>query len=285
MGKIELQQKIRLNNFYIKLSIWGDAKNPVIGIHGISSNSQVWREIAKAISKHFVFIAPDLRGRGHSDSPGGYNLINHANDIKSILNKLHFKKAIIMGHSLGAYIAIVFASLFPEHTEKVVLLDGGAKLSPKQAKKVFNAIKISLERLGKIYNSFEEYISYMKQAPFLKPWYPPLEDYYKYELITLENGKVKSRVKKETISEEAENLKQFDISEHYKKIECPVLVLRATKGMITDDDHLLTKENIKEMEEKIKNIKIVEIPETNHYTIAFYPNEYRDKIILDFLLF
>lgn len=276
-------KKIKPNNFNMQVSIWGNKKDYILAIHGISSNSQVWNEISKNISKYYTILAPDLRGRGHSDSPGDYNLFNHAEDIKSVLESLNIKSAHIMGHSLGAYIAIIFAAKFPELTKKVILLDGGAKLSDDQAEKVFNGIKISLDRLGRVFNSFEEYLSHMKKAPFLTPWYQPLEEYYKYELLFLPDGKVKSLVRKETIMEEAENLKNLDISIYYDKIKSYVLVLRATKGMITNDDHLLNYENIKEMLLKIRNVKVVDIPDTNHYTIAFYPNDYRDKIILEFL--
>ena len=130
-------KKIEVDNFKLQLSIFGkENKEPIFGIHGISSNSQVFSEIAKSLKDNFTLYSIDLRGRGHSDAPGGYNLFNHANDIKKILDKIKKFPLTIMGHSLGAYIALLFAALFPEYIKKVILIDGGAKLSEEEGKGV-----------------------------------------------------------------------------------------------------------------------------------------------------
>ncbi len=280
-----ISKKVKIDNFNLQLSIWENALNEkqVFCIHGISSNSRVWNTIAEEIEE-VDFIAVDIRGRGHSDAPGGYSLENHAKDIKKVLDKLGIKKIAVMGHSLGAYIGIIFSVNFAEYVDKLILVDGGGKLSESQSKKVFDGIKPSLDRLSKVFDSFEDYISHMKKAPFLQPWYKPMEEYYRYELIELPDGKVKSRVKPDTIIEEIENLKKVDISEYYHEIPCPTYILRATRGMLTDDDLLLPDNVLKEMIEKIPNVKVINIPDTNHYTIAFYPNSERAKILKEILL-
>ncbi len=280
-----ISKKIKIGNFNIQLSIWekDSNKKQVFCIHGISSNSKVWNTISAQLADNIDFIAMDIRGRGHSDAPGGYSLENHANDIKKIFDKLGIKKISVMGHSLGAYIAIVFSVKFPEYIDKLILFDGGGKLSQEQSNKVFDGIKPSLDRLNKIFDSFDEYLEYMKKAPFLYPWYEPMADYYKYELIEYPDGKVKSRVLPETIIEEIENLKKIDISEFYHKIPCPVYILRATKGMLSDDDLLLPENVLKEMLAKIPNAKVINFENTNHYTIVFYPNSKRDKILKEIL--
>ncbi len=280
-----ISKRINIDNFELQLSIWENSSNSkqVFGIHGISSNSRVWNTIANELIDIVDFIALDIRGRGHSDAPGGYSIENHAKDIKAVLDNLGIKKIPIMGHSLGAYIAIVFSVNFPEYVDKLILLDGGGKLSEKQSKKVFDGIKPSLERLSYTFDSFEEYLSHMKKAPFLQPWYEPMADYYKYELIELPDGRVKSRVLPETIVEEIENLKKLDIAKYYPHIPCPVYILRATKGMLSEDDLLLPEDTLKEMVEKIPNAKVINIENTNHYTIAFYPNKERDEILKNIL--
>ena len=78
-------------------------------------------------------------------------------------------------------------------------------------------------------------------------------------------------------------LKSDDISIYYPKIKCPVLILRAVEGMITENDLLLPEDTAENMLSQIPNSKLVNIEGTNHYTIAFYPNKARDKAIKDFL--
>ena len=278
-------KRVKIKNFNIQLSLWGNNENckTVFCVHGISSNSRVWNTIAENLEDEFNFMAIDLRGRGRSDAPGGYSLHNHVEDIKKVLDTLNVKKIVLAGHSLGAYICVMFASLYPEYVEKTILFDGGGKLPTEQAQKVFQGIKPSLERLGKIYESFEDYISHMQKAPFLQPWYEPMNNYYMYELEKLSGGRVKSRVKAETILEEIENLSKVDISKFYSQINSPVFILRATEGMMSNNDHLLPESVAKEMLLKIPRATLINIKGSNHYTIVFYPNEERDSIIREII--
>ena len=273
-------QKIKVNKIDIQVAIWkGNGKN-VFCVHGISSNCRVWDNIAKNLAPEHTVYAIDLRGRGRSDKPlKGYSMKIHCKDIQEVIDKLNIKPVVFMGHSLGAYIGIVFTALYPEYVKKLILFDGGAKLNPIQTMKVFQSIKHSLNRLGKIYNSFEEYISEMKKAPFLQPWQDYFEDYYKYEVEFLENGKVKPLTPPYVIEEESKNLTKENANDYYPKLKCPVYILRATEGMITDDDLLLPENAVKNMLKKIRNAKLINIEGTNHYSIAFHPNSERDKIL------
>lgn len=273
-------KKINVNGINIQIALWkGNGKN-IYCVHGISSNCRVWDNIAKNLIPEHTVYAMDLRGRGHSDKPEkGYSMKIHCEDIKGVIDKLNIKPVIFMGHSLGAYIGIVFSAIYQDYVEKLILFDGGAKLSTIQTMRVFQSIKHSLDRLGKVYPNFEEYLSEMKKAPFLQPWQDYFEDYYRYEVEFLPDGKVRPLTPPHVIKEESENLKKEDANKYYEKIECPVYILRATEGMLTDDDLLLPENAVKNMLKKIKNAKLINIKGTNHYSIAFHPNEYRNKIL------
>jgi hypothetical protein len=68
----------------------------------------------------------------------------------------------------------------------MILVDGGGDLSEEQLNKVFEGIRPALERLGRIYASVEDYITQMKQAPYMQPWNKGLETYYRYEIEGVE---------------------------------------------------------------------------------------------------
>ena len=93
-----------------------------------------------------------------------------------------------MGHSLGAFISLVFAAQYPQRVDRLILVDGGGKLSETQMAKVFAGIKPSLDRLGQVFPSFEAYLSLMKQAPYLQPWNSYMETYFRYEVEEVEGG-------------------------------------------------------------------------------------------------
>jgi pimeloyl-ACP methyl ester carboxylesterase len=161
-------------------------------------------------------------------------------------------------------------------------VDGGGKLSETQMAKVFAGIKPSLDRLGQIFPSVEAYLSQMKQAPYLQPWNSYMEIYFRYEIEEAEGG-VRSRVHPKHIEEEAQNLGKVDSRQFYQKVTSPTLILRATKGMLAEDDLLLPEDVAERMVREIPNAKRVDVEGTNHYSILFQPNKKRDQTILEFL--
>jgi len=187
-----------------------------------------------------------------------------------------------MGHSLGAFISLGFGATYPDRVDSIVLVDGGGKLSEMQMGKVLSGIKPAIDRLGQVFPSFDAYIDLLKQAPYFKTWSPALENYFQYEAEVVAGG-ICSRVQPESIQEEIVNLGKVDVSEFYPEISCPVLILRATQGMLADDDLLLPQNVVENMVAEISNAYFVNIENSNHYSIVFDPNSERDEAIRSFL--
>jgi len=267
----------------IQLVVWEGKGKEILCVHGITANSRFWDCLASALAPHHRLIAMDLRGRGLSDKPPtGYSIKHHCKDIAAVMDDLGLERPVLMGHSLGAFISLVFAAQYPERVDRLILVDGGGKLSEDQMAKVLAGIKPSLDRLGKIFPSFETYLSLMKQAPYLQPWNLYMETYFRYEIEEVQGG-IRSRVHPNHIEEEAKNLKEVDSREFYKKMKSPTLILRATKGMLAEDDLLLPEDVVEQMVREIPNAKRVDVEGANHYSILFQPNVKRDQSILDFL--
>jgi pimeloyl-ACP methyl ester carboxylesterase len=267
----------------IQLAVWeGKGKN-ILCIHGLTANSRFWDCVASALTPRHWVAAMDLRGRGLSDKPAtGYSIEHHCNDILSLMNDQGLERPVFMGHSLGAFISLAFTARYPQHVDRLILVDGGGKLSDAQMVKVFAGIKPSLDRLGQIFPSFEAYVLQMKQAPFLQPWNSYMETYFRYEIEEVEGG-VRSRVHPKHIEEEAINLRNEDSSRYYAKVVRPTLILRATQGMLTGDDLVLPEDVGDRMVREMPDAKRVDLEGVNHYTILFHPNPKRDQAILDFL--
>jgi len=267
----------------IQLAVWEGNGKRILCVHGITANCRFWDRLASALAPHHRLIAMDLRGRGLSDKPpAGYSIKHHCKDIAALMDDLGLERPVLMGHSLGAFISLVFAAQYPARVDRLILVDGGGKLSEGQMAKVFAGIKPSLDRLGKIFPSFEAYLSLMKQAPYLQPWNSYMETYFRYEIEKTQRG-IRSRVHPKHIEEEAKNLGKVDSRKFYKKVKVPTLILRATKGMLAENDLLLPENVVKQMVREIPNSERVDVEGANHYSILFQPNVKRDQAILDFL--
>ncbi len=275
--------KAKGNGINIQLAIWEGKRKQILCVHGITANSRFWDCLASALAGHHRVIAMDLRGRGLSDKPPtGYSLEHHCKDILALMNDQGLERPVLMGHSLGAFISLVFSAQHPKRVDRLILVDGGGKLSEAQMAKVFAGIKPSLDRLGQVFPSFEVYLSQMKQAPYLQPWNSYMEAYFRYEVEEVQGG-VRCRVHPKHIEEEAKNLGKVDSSQFYSRVACPTLILRATKGMLAEDDLLLPEDVAERMVREIPDAKRVDIEGANHYSILFQPNQRRNQTVLKFL--
>jgi pimeloyl-ACP methyl ester carboxylesterase len=98
----------------------------VVLIHGITSSSEVWREVMLQLADRYTVVAPDLLGHGQSAKPrGDYSLGAYASGIRDLLGVLGFESGTAVGHSLGGGIAMQFAYQFPEYCERLVLMSSG----------------------------------------------------------------------------------------------------------------------------------------------------------------
>jgi pimeloyl-ACP methyl ester carboxylesterase len=225
----------------------------------------------------------DLRGRGGSDKPSeGYSLDYHICDINSLLDDLGIDRAVIMGHSLGAFIGLAFAADYPDRVDRLILVDGGGDLSPEQLDKVFVGIKPALDRLGQTFPSAQDYLNKMKAAPYIHPWSPATETYYRYELQEVAGG-VRTNIDPAHIQEEAANIRKVNCAPYYPQLKCKVLILRAPNGLFSKDDLLLPEEVIEKMTREIPDVRRFDVLGTNHYGIVFQPHAARDQAIRDFL--
>jgi pimeloyl-ACP methyl ester carboxylesterase len=225
----------------------------------------------------------DLRGRGQSEKPStGYSLDYHLRDINCLLDDLQLKRAVIMGHSLGAFIGLAFAAQYPERTDRLILVDGAGDLSTDQMNKIFVGIKPALDRLGQIFPSADAYLDKMKQAPYLHPWTAAVETYCRYEIEAVDGG-VRTNIDPAHIQEEAANFRKVDCASFYPGLQCKVLILRAPNGLLSQDDLLLPEDVVKKMTDEIPDARRFDVADTNHYGILMKPHAARDRAIREFL--
>jgi pimeloyl-ACP methyl ester carboxylesterase len=104
---------------------------PVVLVHGYTDNARDWAPLLPYLSKHFHLILVDLRGHGRSSKPDCcYTLPDFAYDIVLLLDFLGVHEADIVGHSLGSFIAQVYAETWPGRTHKVVLISSSGGPPP-----------------------------------------------------------------------------------------------------------------------------------------------------------
>lgn len=267
----------------IQLAVWEGKGQSVICIHGLTANCRCWDVIAQSLAPRHRVLAVDLRGRGLSDKPPrGYSEEHHLRDLKCVMDDLELESAVLMGHSLGGYISMGFAAKHPQRVKGLILIDAGGELSQEHWDRVSEAIKPSIQRLSLTFPSADAFIDLMKQAPVFQPWSEAIEACFRYDLEATARG-VRSRIQLSHIKEEVSNKRKTSTSQLYPAIQCPVLILRATRGILSDDDILLPQATLQNMLHHIPDARCVSLDGTDHYSIIFQQNPLRDREIGAFL--
>ena len=105
-----------------------DKKKPVVCIaHGLGARLYAWAPILNAVLPRYRVITWHYRGLYQSETQESvrrFSILDHADDLKAILDREKVPKAHIIGWSMGVQVALEFAHLYPERLEKLVLING-----------------------------------------------------------------------------------------------------------------------------------------------------------------
>lgn len=87
---------------------------PVVFVHGFPFQREVWRAQVDFLKASRRVVAPDLRGFGESQAaPDAVSMERFADDVHGLLASLRTGPAVLIGHSMGGYVALAFASRYP----------------------------------------------------------------------------------------------------------------------------------------------------------------------------
>ena len=108
---------------------WGpeDGK-PFLGLHGWLDNANTFGKLARLLPENIRFVAMDFPGHGQSSHrwPGmSYFHFECIADVKKVVSQLGWEKFSIISHSMGAFVASLYAGSFPNDVDNLVLIDYG----------------------------------------------------------------------------------------------------------------------------------------------------------------
>lgn len=123
--------RISVRDFDMYYEMHGEGE-PLLLISGLGSDSQSWMPILKSLTERYQVIIFDNRGIGRSEDPGSALTIETlAEDCCRLTAQLGLSKVNILGHSMGGFIAMTFALMYPEKCGKLVLAATTSEISEK----------------------------------------------------------------------------------------------------------------------------------------------------------
>jgi 3-oxoadipate enol-lactonase len=126
-------QRLAVNGVTLAVEVRGDGP-AVLFIHGYPFDHSIWTHQIAALDG-WCRIAPDLRGMGRSDAPDlGYSMETYASDLAELLDLLGARDVVLVGLSMGGYVAFEFLRCWRERVRGLVLIDTRAEADSPEAR-------------------------------------------------------------------------------------------------------------------------------------------------------
>jgi lipase len=268
-----------------ELAIWrsGSGPDPILCLHGITAQHRAFNALARYLASSRSLVGVDLRGRGDSAKPeSGYGLEAHAGDVIRVLDHLGLKRAVIVGHSMGGFVALKAALSYPERIRALVLLDGGwprVEVSPEEmseeqeqeAAAIEEGLERAFRRLDMTFENPEDYLNFWfpDQNLTMEDLPPDLADYYLYDLEEVEGG-YRPKASRAAAEEDSPSVSSTSpTAEEMRNVECPSALVRASEGFFPGSDPVISDETRDAMAEVLDLRSETILEGANHYTMLW----------------
>ncbi len=220
-----------INDVAVNYIDYGEGDNTLVLLHGWGQNIEMMKPVGDRFKKNNRIIIVDLPGFGISEEPTYiWTLNDYVQCIKELLDELKVKNPILIGHSFGGKISLLYASKYK--VDKLVLFGSPFK---QEIKRLSTKTKI---------------LKFLKKVPLINK----LEGFAKKHM-----GSVDYRNASETMRKILVEHVNLDIEQEVKKIECSTLLLWGTM------DTEVPVERAYELESLLKDAGVVTYEGCSHY--------------------
>lgn len=245
----------------------------VLAVHGITASHVAWPLLAQALPDVRV-VAPDLRGRGRSrDLPGPYGMSSHADDVAAVLDHLGVGPVVAVGHSMGAFVAVVLADRHPEMVTSLLLVDGGLPLLPPDGTTPDDLATAILgpaaERLAMTFPDRAAYHQLWHEHPAFTEWTDLTTAYIDYDLVPTGDGALRPATQAAALDQDiGDTVDGESLLAALANLRHPTAWLLAPRGLMDEVPPLYPPAARAQWTTEHPELVVAEIEDVNHYTIV-----------------
>jgi lipase len=260
-------------------AMWPGTGEPVVALHGITASGMSFVGVAEKLQGRVPLLALDLRGRGDTDKPaqGPFGFSQHATDVAAAMGAFGLGPSTVVGHSMGAYVAVTLAAEHPELVSKLVLLDGGLPLDAPPGIPVEQILDVALaaqmSRLRATFDSVDAYFDYWKALPVFAGglWNDWVERYLRYDLGGSAPKMRPKALEAAVRADFADTLQTDRLRDWLEAVKAPALLLRAKEGFEPGSAPLLPDDLVDREGARLADFTDRVVDATTHYSIALSP--------------
>lgn len=239
-----------LGEHRLHLAVGPENGPPLVLLHGVLRGWTDWSPMLDVLATRWQLIGVDLRGHGQSDrTPGNYLVVDYVRDIVGLLSQIADEPAVLLGHSLGAMVALATAAEAPTAFRAVIAEDPpfhtmGDRIAESPLLDYFR----ELHRLHLEDKPVAELTRSLAQVPVRSP--DGTSTQRLGDLRDLASLRFAAACLKQVDHDVLEPivagrwLAGYDVQQVLSRLQCPVLLLQADAaagGMLTDEDAALAE--------------------------------------------
>jgi esterase len=233
----------------------------VLLLHGLADAAVVWHDVAEGLHIQARVLAPDLRGHGNSSWPADadYSIASIAADVAQLVDTLQLPPLTLVGHSMGASVALHLACARPDCVERLVLADLGLDADPRNAGQLLQALRDA----RRPYASVDDYVAVLLgRHPLASPHL--MQRVAAYTCERHAHGRFELRyderviAARERMAQETRQSVYYAAWEQLTALTCPVLVLRGAASSV------LSMRVAQRMTDTLRHGTLRQIPVSGH---------------------
>jgi pimeloyl-ACP methyl ester carboxylesterase len=236
---------------WVNNSNFGAHEQSLIFIHGSGGDHSAWSHQYARLHKYYNILAIDLPGHGRSKGSGESDVGNYYLWVRKLLDILHLKNPILVGHSLGAAITLQFALNYPQKIEGIVTVGGGMKMpvNPSLLEFLKTNPAEAIELICKFSLAKENREKFM--APLIK---------------NLTHARI------DVLHGDLSACDKFDLTQELRKISLKALVICGAEDKMTPPDFS------RQITESISGTKLCLIEGAGHMVMMERPKEFNEAL-------
>ena len=255
------------NGFKMHYLEWGRSGKMIVALHSMRLDAHAFDFISKSMSREYRVLAIDQLGHGDSaKSVTEVPLEQHMEIIRGVVKERNFSDLILIGHSLGGFITMIYASKYPREVSKMILVD----IAPRDPLEQ-RARRGERPIIPEHFNSKEEAVKYFKNA-YPKYSQETVENRVNYALYISSNGKLRWKANMKTLNMLRETWNGFNFWPYVKKIEAPILLIKG------GESQSVSIETVERMKNTLKDFSIVEVEGAGHQILLDRPKEFENAV-------
>lgn len=247
---------VSLNGLLLHYRDLGDpAAEPVVFLHGLMGHAYEWDALFTELTVDHRIVALDQRGHGESEWADSYDPVHMAEDVVALIESIDVARPHLVGHSMGALIAMLVAADRPDLVDRVAFIDVGPdSLTTEWGRESLPAV---LEMFAAAsYGDAEEAVAEWMTDPFARE--PLMRHYVEHVLTSRDDGRLGYRFDAANLGDFARRARSDRQWAALERIEAPALLIRG------EHSELLTRSMADEMIRRMKDVHFVEIADGSH---------------------